>query len=122
MQVVVAHLLNAANTNREDTNKLLTWVASEKERFNRENPKAPSILAGDLNAAQNTWLDTDRKGVNPGDNEQEPDAEVLAVIKRIKYHDIIRTRHPTARLVTRAITHQTNRLLDRWDGRAVQEG
>ena len=35
---------------------------------------------------------------------------VLAAIKDIRYSDLIRTRYPTKRVVTRAMQHDTNSL------------
>jgi hypothetical protein len=42
----------------------------------------------------------------------EPDATVLAAIKDMRYSGLIRARVSTKRVVTRAVRHDTNRLLD----------
>ena len=81
LQIVVAHLLNAAHTREEDTARLLTWAASEKDRFNTKYPKAPSILLGDLNAAQTTALDTDKQTLAQETEGTEQDAAVLKTIR-----------------------------------------
>ena len=38
---------------------------------------------------------------------------VIDNIESMKYRDALRERHPTARIVTRAVAHQCNRRLDR---------
>ena len=43
----------------------------------------------------------------------EPDTPVLTAIKDMRYSNLIRARYPTKRVVTRAVQHDTNRLLDR---------
>ena len=76
---------------------------------------ATGILIGDLNAAENEYLDTDREDVAYGSVGMELDAAVIASIRDMGYADIIRTRFPTytKRVVTRTSKTQTNRLLDR---------
>ena len=86
---------------------------NEKNRFNNENQQATSALIGDLNASESEWLDTDRIGATHDSGRMEPDATVLAAIKDMRYSDLIRARYPTKRVVTRAVQHDTNRLLDR---------
>ena len=97
----------------EDSKKLLTSIMNEKDRFNSENPQATSALIGDLNASESEWLDTDRIGATHDSGRMESDAAVLAAIRDMRYSDLIRTRYPTKRVVTRAVKHDTNRLLDR---------
>ena len=91
----------------EDAKKLLTWIINEKNRFDRENPQATSALIGDLNASESEWLDTDMIGATHDSERIEPDAAVLAANDDMRYSDLIR------RVVTRAVQHDTNRLLDR---------
>ena len=66
-----------------------------------------------MNAYESEWLDTDRIGATHDSGRMEPDAAVIAAIKDMRYSDLIRTRYPTKRVVTRAVHHDTNRLLDR---------
>ena len=84
-----------------------------KNRFNSENPHATSALIGDLNASEGEWLDADRIGVTYDSGRMEPDAAVLTAIRDMRYSDLIRTRYPTKKVVTRAVQPATNRLLDR---------
>ena len=86
---------------------------NKKDRFNNENPQATSALIGDLNASESEWLDTDRISATHDSGRMEPNAAVLAAIKDMRYSDLLRTRYPTKRVVTRAMQHDTNRLLDR---------
>ena len=65
IQIIGAPLLNSATTTREETTNLLSWIATEKRAFNVQNPKATSVLMGDLNAAETEYLDTDREGQIP---------------------------------------------------------
>ena len=69
-------------------------------------------LIGDLNASKSDheWLDTDRIGAAHDSGRMESDAAVLAAIRDMWYSDLIRTRYPTKRVVTRAVHHDTNRL------------
>ena len=113
VQVIGAHLINTAHTQLEDAKKLLTWVMNEKDRFNSENPQATSALIGDLNATESEWLDTNRMGATYDSGRMEPYATVVAAIKDMRYSDLIKTMYPTKRVVTRAVQHDTNRLLDR---------
>ena len=113
VQIIGAHLVNSAHTNTEDTKKLLTWIMTEKDRFNKDNQQATSILLGDLNASESEWLDTDRVGATHDSERMEADASVIATLKDMRYADLIRTKYPTKRVVTRAVHHETNRLLDR---------
>ena len=113
IQIIGAHLMNSANTKKEETNKLLSWIATKKCNFNRQNPLATSVLIGDLNAAETEYLDTDREGADPTEEKSEADRDVIQTIKDMKYGDIIRKRFPKTRIVTRSVSHQTNRLLDR---------
>ena len=113
IQIIAAHLLNSANNNVEDTARLLKWVSKQKLNFATKNPKAPSIMIGDFNAAESEYLDTDRIGASKESGNMEADSTVIQCIKDMKYHDLIRSRFPNTRMVTRAVTHQTNRLLDR---------
>ena len=113
VQIIGAHLLNSAHQEMQDTKKLLSWIVQRKADFNAENDRAPTILIGDLNAAESSYLDTDREGVEHDSVLLEPDSIVIETIKSMRYEDLIRTRFPDKRVVTRAATHQTNRLLDR---------
>ena len=73
-------------------------------------------MIGDLNATEDEYLDTDRIGATGGSGKMEADAAVIQCINDMKYNDLIRSRFPNTRmvrLVTRAVTHQTNKLLDR---------
>ena len=113
IQIIGAHLMNSANTKKEETSKLLSWIATKKCNFTRQNPLATSVLIGDLNAAETEHLDTDREGTDPTEEKSEADRDVIQTIKDMKYGDIIRERFPKTRIVTRSVSHQTNRLLDR---------
>ena len=113
VQIIGAHLLNSAHQEIQDTKRLLSWIVQRKAEFNAENDRAPTILIGDLNAAESSYLDTDREGVEHDSVLVEPDSIVIETIKSMRYEDLIRTRFPDKRVVTRAATHQTNRLLDR---------
>ena len=46
VQIIGAHLLNSDNTKGEETNKLLSWVATKKKTFNLQNSRATSVLIG----------------------------------------------------------------------------
>ena len=113
VQIIGAHLLNSAHQEMQDTKRLLSWIVQRKAEFNAENDRAPIILIGDLNAAESSYLDTDREGVEHDSVLLEPDSIVIETVKSMRYEDPIRTRFPDKRMVTRAATHQTNRLLDR---------
>jgi hypothetical protein len=96
-----------------EAKRLLTWIISEKDKFKGANPMATGILIGDLNAAENEYLDTDRDHVARDSVKMELDATVIASIRDMGYADIIKTRFPKTRVVTRTSKNQTNRLLDR---------
>ena len=113
VQIIGAHLLNSAHKEAEDTGRLLTWIVQQKAEFNLANGRAPTVLIRDLNAAESTYLDTDREGVDHECDLTEQDSVVLETIRSMRYEDLIRTRFPEKRLVTRTASHQTNRLLDR---------
>ena len=116
IQVIGAHGLNSAETQEEPTIALLKWVAAEKETFERENPLATTVYLGDLNAAINTFLDTDRQekeGREEDRKEEEKDAFVIKELKKLNLVDIFRGRYPATRAVTRVSPDQTNRFLDR---------
>ena len=81
--------------------------------FNSENPQATSALIENLNASESEWLDTDTIGATYDSVRMESDAMVLTAIRAMRYSDLIRTRYPTKRMVTRAVRHDTNRMLDR---------
>ena len=55
VQIIGAHLINAAHTQLEDAKKLLTWIMNEKDRFSSENPQATSARIGDLNASESDY-------------------------------------------------------------------
>ena len=86
VQIIAAHLLNSANNNTSDTARLLKWVSEQKRKFAVKNPKAPSIMTGDLNAAEDEYLDTDRIGATRNSGEMEADAAVIQCIKAMKYN------------------------------------
>jgi ribonuclease HI len=116
IQIIAVHALNAAETNEEATSALITWVGGEKEAFEAQNPLATTILLGDLNAAINTFLDTDRQVREQREEdteEQEKDAFVIKEIEKLKLVDIFRGRFPTTRATTRVSKDQTNRFLDK---------
>ena len=62
IQIIAVHRLNPANNNSVDSARLLKWISGQKRDFAIENPKAPSMVIGDLNAAEDEYLDTDRIG------------------------------------------------------------
>ena len=97
----------------QDTKRLLSWTVQRKAEFNAENDRAPTILIGDMNAPESSYLDIDRAGMVHDSVLLEPDSIVIETIKSMRYEDLIRTRFPDKRVVTRAATRQTNRLLDR---------
>ena len=74
---------------------------------------ATGILIGDLNATENEYLDTNREDVVYDSEGTELNEAVIASTKDMGYADIIRTRFPAKRVVTRTSKTQTNRLLDR---------
>jgi hypothetical protein len=88
-------------------------LLEEKARFTGDNPQATSVLAGDFNAAESEYLDTDRDGATHDSGKMEPDEAVIRTLRSMKYDDLIRVRFPNKRVVTRVVSHQTNRLLDR---------
>jgi hypothetical protein len=49
--------LNSANNNAIDSARLLKWISGQKREFAIVSPKAPSIVIGDLNAAEEKYLD-----------------------------------------------------------------
>ena len=67
IQIIAVHLLNSANNNSVDSARLLKWISGQKRDFAIETPKAPSVVSGDLNAAEDEYLDTDRsrKSITP---------------------------------------------------------
>ena len=81
VQIIAAHLLNSANNNTSDTARLLKWVPEQKRGFAVKNPKALTIMTGDLNAAEDEYLDTDRIGATRNGGEMEADAAVIQCIK-----------------------------------------
>ena len=113
IQIIGAHLINSAHAHMSEAKRLLTWIISEKDKFKTANPMATGILIGDLNAAENEYLDTDREEVAHDSEGMELDAAIIASIRDMGYADIIRTRFPKKRVVTRTSKTQTNRLLDR---------
>lgn len=115
LQIIWAHLLNTAHTKRTDTAKLLTWACKEKTAFHNKHPKAPTILIGGLNAAQDAYLDTDRDKSTLTIGQKEEDAYVLDSIKDLRLKDVLRLKFPKLRATTRTVQHQTNRLSTRQD-------
>ena len=99
VQIIGAHLLNSAHQEIQDTKRLLSWIVQRKAEFNAENDRAPTILIGDLNAAESSYLDTDREGVEHDSVLVEPDSIVIETIKSMRYEDLIRTRFPDKRVV-----------------------
>ena len=115
LMIIGIHANNNADKEEEDTTKLLQWIQRQKTEFNQENPLATTIILGDLNAAGNTHLETDRQQKEDREidkEEEEKDAFVIDEIRKMKMVDIFRGRYPTTRAVTR-ISKQTNRMLDR---------
>ena len=107
IQIIGAHLMNSANTKKEETNKLLSWIATKKCNFNSQNPLATSVLIGDLNAAETEYLDTDREGADPTEEKSEADRDVIQTIKDTKCGDTIRKRFPKTRIVTRSASRHS---------------
>ena len=58
IQVIAVHLLNSANNNSVDSARLLKRISGQKRNFAIENPKAPSMVIGGLDAAEDEYLDT----------------------------------------------------------------
>jgi ribonuclease HI len=113
LQIIAAHLLNSAHTKHTETAGLLGWACARTTEFHSKYPKASTIMMGDLNAAGDTYLDTDRTSDRTTEGTNEPDAFVLENIGHMKLRDVLRHRYPKERVVTRAVQHQTNRYLDR---------
>ena len=116
VQVIGVHGLNGAELQQEASIALLQWVAKEKASFELECPLGTTIMMGDLNAAVNTYLDTDRHRKEDREedkDEEEKDAFIIRTIEEMKLVDVFRGRYPVTRAVTRNSTEQTNRLLDR---------
>ncbi len=115
--VIGIHAPNSAESRREDVTKMLQWIQRQKTEFEEANPLATVMLLGDLNAALNTMLDTnrqEREGRDPDDCEEEKDAYVLRELYGMRLVDVFRGMYPTTRAVTRVSKkHETNRLLDR---------
>ena len=113
IQIIGAHLTNSAHADMSEAKRLLTWIIMEKDKFKAANQMATGILIGDLSAAENEYLDTDRDDAVYGNEGMGLNAAVIASTKDMGYADIIRTRFPAKRVVTRTSKTQTNRLLDR---------
>ena len=114
--VIGVHGINSAEHNQEDTLKMLQWIQRQIREFEKANPLATTMLLGDLNAAMNTFLDTDRQERNNrdrDDEEKEKDGYVLKELSQMKLVDVFRGRFPSTKAMTRVSTTQTNRLLDR---------
>ena len=114
VQIIAVHGLNGAEGKRDEAHRMLDWIDRERSRFKEANPMATTVLIGDLNAAQDTALDTDKGMVREVEtDEEEKDAFVLETIKDMHLTDVFRGRFPKLRAVTRTSSQGTNRLLDR---------
>jgi ribonuclease HI/exonuclease III len=114
--VIGVHAPNRAEQKEEDMTKMMQWIQRQKGEFELANPLATVMLLGDLNAAVNTYLDTNRQEFElrePDEDEEEADAFVLRELYNMKLVDVFRGRYPSTRAVTRVSEIQTNRLLDR---------
>jgi hypothetical protein len=67
--------LNSANNNPVDSARLLKWISGQKRDFAIGNPRAPSRVIGDLTAAEDEYLDTDRIGATRNSGKMEEDAQ-----------------------------------------------
>jgi hypothetical protein len=110
--LLVAHGICSAHKNKRQAQEIYQWIADKKDKFSEKYPRATVILAGDLNAAKYTDLDTDRKGPQTLD-AMEPDAFVIQDLEGLQFTDVYRHHHPDTQVVTRREPHHTNRFLDR---------
>jgi exonuclease III len=113
---------NNAASFRPEIKEMHKFIWTQIKKFRRDNPLASIILLGDFNAAKYTETDTDEayESGNPvpedTDNDgwaMEDDAFVIEHIEEMKLQDALRDRYPGNNFVTRKVTHQANRLLDR---------
>jgi exonuclease III len=117
LQVIAFHGVNSAHKDEDNSIKQLQWIQEQRGRFSKANPMATTVVAGDTNAAENTYLDTDRQekeGRAEDKGEEEKDAFVIRTLKEMKLVDMFRARYPHTRAITRAGNgNDTSRLLDR---------
>ena len=116
-QVIAMHGLNSAQVNEEQAIRQLQWIQKQLEEFSLKNPLASSMVAGDMNAAENTHLDTNRQekeGRAVDEEEEEKDAFVIKTLRTMKLVDMFRARYPRTRATTRTgAGNDASRLLDR---------
>ena len=115
LQVIAMHGINNAGSNKEDAREIMRWIGKQKREFESQNPLATTVLAGDINAALSTWMDTDKhlSGAVIRQGDRETDAFVIEEIEQMGLVDIFRNKFPITRAVTRTSNTDTNRFLDR---------
>ena len=72
------------------------------EEFRSSHPLGSVVLAGDLNAAKSSSLDTNRSGAQLG--QREKDATIITAIEGLGLHDTFRVAHPALQAWTREPT------------------
>ena len=111
--------LNSATAagNKEALTTMQGWVAERINQFKSKYKCAPVILAGDINAAKLTAIDTDKKreGMQLEEwiEKTEEDALVITQLEDMGLIDIIREKCPEDRIVTRKGVKGARRYLDK---------
>ena len=122
MLVIGYYGYNDAPSFRLEIKEVHEFIWRTMKAFRRMNPFGSVVIMGDFNAAEWTETDTDEEfgsgeGV-PSEGEatgweQQRDAFVIEHMHKMKMVDALRERYPMNNFVTRRVTHQGNRLLDR---------
>ena len=88
-------------TKKRQSHNMWKTVFQQIKKYKGKHPMATAIIAGDLNAAKDAHLDTNR--VNPA-QRREKDACILEAIEGQGMKNIFRCRHPKIRAWTREPT------------------
>jgi exonuclease III len=110
--LIAMHGINSAHNSPKQAAQMQEWVTHQVDAFREKFPRASIILAGDLNAAKFSDIDTDRQGPHTVE-AMEPDAAVIQDLENLGLTDVFRHSYPDMQAVTRRDQHKTNRYLDR---------
>jgi len=103
IQAVYGYNNPHSNENRQASQDMKEKLLKEKLLFKTEFPAASAIIAGDLNAAKDSWLDTN-KPVHRHSKQREQEYNLLAAIEHSGVQDVFRAAHPNTRAWTREPT------------------
>ena len=115
----------ANKTQRAESKALWKSIKEDMHKWRKEHKLSSTIMAGDINAAKWSALDTDRPDIAHKEQTEKDASTITWIESNTPLQDIFRTKHPQTKAVTRrpqgskTLTEAARRIDQIWTSKEV---